>query len=191
MKRKIISILMTTLFIGALTGCSLAPDKREKEGTTINWDNFSTELSTKQHENETEQSQENVELETQEESISENVVQEQNEINTDQLSNEQTSPSQTATISGDIKSIGNGSFSILKAEVYDNVMVSSDSNEIINVVYTNNTEITICTTLDAGITVSYSSGTTANLVLDKLVEIEGAYVGDDFVATKIIVYRFE
>jgi hypothetical protein len=59
------------------------------------------------------------------------------------------------------------------------------------VVYTNNTEITICTTLDAGITVNYSSGTTANLAIDKLVEIEGAYDGDDFVATKIIVYRFE
>jgi hypothetical protein len=187
MKRKIISILMTTLFIGALTGCSLAPNKSEKEVTTINWDNFSTELSTEQFQ----EKQESVEPETQEESISENVVQEQNEINTDQLSNGQTPPSQTVTINGDIKSIGNGSFSILKAEVYDNVMVSSDSNEIINVVYTNNTEITICTTLDAGITVNYSSGTTANLALDKLVEIEGAYDGDDFVATKIIVYRFE
>jgi hypothetical protein len=103
----------------------------------------------------------------------------------------QTSQTPTATITGRIKSMGNSSsFSMSRATVSNDVMVSTDSDEVVSVVFSDSTEFLICATSDGGITSSYSSASSANLGIDKLVEVEGAYAGDAFVAKKVIIYSF-
>jgi hypothetical protein len=103
----------------------------------------------------------------------------------------QTSQTPTATITGRIKSMGNSSsFSMSRATVSNDVMVSTDSDEVVSVVFSDSTEFLICATSDGGITSSYSSASSANLSIDKLVEVEGAYDGDAFVAKKVIIYSF-
>lgn len=94
----------------------------------------------------------------------------------------------SATIVGSIKSLGNGSFSISKANVNGNVMVSTD--ETVNVVYSDSTEFEVCTSMDGGITASFSAGTSADLQTGRMVNIEGAYEGSDFVAQKIRIEIF-
>jgi hypothetical protein len=87
--------------------------------------------------------------------------------------------------------MGNSSsFSMSRATVSNDVMVSTDSDEVVSVVFSDSTEFLICATSDGGITSSYSSASSANLSIDKLVEVEGAYDGDAFVAKKVIIYSF-
>lgn len=99
---------------------------------------------------------------------------------------EQSMP--TATLSGTIKSVGNGSFTITRADVNGNVMVST--NETVNIIYTDNTEFVVCTSSDGGITANYADGTSADLCSGKIANIEGAYEGSDFVAQKVKVSIF-
>lgn len=94
----------------------------------------------------------------------------------------------STTIVGSIKSLGDGSFSISRANVNSNVMVSTD--ETVNVVYSDSTEFEVCTSTDGGITASFTAGTSADLQTGRLVDIEGAYEGSDFVAQKITIRIF-
>ncbi len=94
----------------------------------------------------------------------------------------------SATIVGSIKALGNESFSISRANVNGNVMVSTD--ETVNVVYSDSTEFEVCTSTDGGITASFSAGTPADLQAGRMVNIEGAYEGSDFVAQKIRIEIF-
>lgn len=92
------------------------------------------------------------------------------------------------TIVGSISSLGSGSFSISRANINSNVMVSTD--ETVNVVYSDSTEFEVCTSTDGGITASFAAGTSADLQAGRLVDIEGAYEGSDFVAQKITMRIF-
>lgn len=94
----------------------------------------------------------------------------------------------STTIVGSIKSLGDGSFSISRANVNSNVMVSTD--ETVNVVYSDSTEFEVCTSTDGGITAGFTAGTSADLQTGRLVDIEGAYEGSDFVAQKITIRIF-
>lgn len=99
---------------------------------------------------------------------------------------EQSMP--TVTLSGTIKSVESGSFTISRADVNGNVMVSTD--ETVNIIYTDNTEFVLCTSSDGGITANYAGGTPADLCSGKIVNIEGAYEGSDFVAQKVKISSF-
>lgn len=94
----------------------------------------------------------------------------------------------SATIVGSIKSLVDGGFSISRANVNSNVMVSTD--ETVNVVYSDSTEFEVCTSTDGGITASFAAGTSADLQKGRIVDIEGAYEGSDFVAQKITIRIF-
>lgn len=94
----------------------------------------------------------------------------------------------SATIVGSIQSLGDSSFSISRANVNSNVMVSTD--ETVNVVYSDSTEFEVCTSTDGGITASFAAGTSADLQKGRIVDIEGAYEGSDFVAKKITIRIF-
>lgn len=113
-------------------------------------------------------------------------VEEGTQDNTDSPEPEQSLP--TVTLSGTIKSVGNGSFTISRANVNGNVMVST--NETVNIIYTDNTEFVVCTSSDGGITANYADGTSADLCSGKIADIEGAYEGSDFVAQKVKVSIF-
>ena len=113
-------------------------------------------------------------------------VEEGTQDNADSLEPEQSMP--TATLSGTIKSVGNGSFTISRADVNGNVMVST--NETVNIIYTDNTEFVVCTSSDGGMTANYADGTSADLCSGKIANIEGAYEGSDFVAQKVMVSIF-
>lgn len=94
----------------------------------------------------------------------------------------------TVTLSGTIKSVGDGSFTISRAEVNGNVMVSTD--DTVNIIYTDSTEFVVCTSSDGGITANYADGTSSDLCSGKIVNIEGAYEGSDFVAQKVKISSF-
>ena len=98
----------------------------------------------------------------------------------------------TATLNGMISSVGNGEFVIRRADaISSDVMVSEgESAEKISVIYTDNTEFELCTSTDGGITANYSSVSSAELVNGRLVEIKGAYEGNNFVAQKVTIYNF-
>lgn len=99
-----------------------------------------------------------------------------------------------ATINGRITSVGKGSFTISKATVVNSdVMVSSkseDKNEIITVIFEDDTEFVQCISSDGGVTADYTEGMSALLENGKLVEIKGAYEGNEFIAQKVTVYNF-
>lgn len=99
-------------------------------------------------------------------------------------------------ISGNVESLGNGSFSMQKAQEYKDamgadIMVADLNNpEIVTVRYTEQTVFEICTSSDGGITSDYTAGTLSDLQADGLVKVEGVYEGTDFAAQKIIIYHF-
>lgn len=95
----------------------------------------------------------------------------------------------STTIVGSIKSIGDGSFTISKADIDSNVMVSTD--ETVNVVYSDSTEFEVTRSSDGGITASYAAGTSTDLKKERIVHVEGAYDGSSFVAQKITIRIFE
>lgn len=104
---------------------------------------------------------------------------------------EQSTP--MATLNGRIASVGSGKFVIRKANaISSEVMVSEgEGAEQVSVVYTDSTEFVLCSTSDGGITANYSSTSSASLSSDRMVEIQGAYQGNDFVARKVTIYNFQ
>ncbi len=106
--------------------------------------------------------------------------------NADRPEPEQSMP--TVTLYGTIKSLESGSFTISRADVNGNVMVSTD--DTVNIIYTDNTEFVVCTSADGGITVNYADGTSSDLCSGKIADIVGAYEGADFVAQKVKINFF-
>lgn len=104
---------------------------------------------------------------------------------------EQSTP--MATLNGRIASVSSGKFAIRKANaISSEVMVSEgEEAEQVSVIYTDSTEFVLCSTSDGGITANYSSTSSASLSSDRMVEIQGAYEGNDFVARKVIIYNFQ
>lgn len=100
-------------------------------------------------------------------------------------------PIPSVTLNGRIISVSTGEFVIQKATVIDDsVMVSSENDEKVSVVYTDKTKFVLCTTSDGGITANYTEVSSSNLSNDKLVEIQGAYEGNSFMAQKVTIYSF-
>lgn len=100
-------------------------------------------------------------------------------------------PIPTATLNGRIISVSTGEFVIRKATVIDDsVMVSSENDEKVSVVYTDKTKFVLCTTSDGGITANYTDVSSSSLSSDKLVEIQGVYEGNSFMAQKVTIYSF-
>lgn len=99
----------------------------------------------------------------------------------------------TATLNGHIDSIGNGEFVIRKSNVISSdVMVSSGEDaEKVSVIYKDSTEFVLCSTSDGGITTDYSTASSSNLCNDRMVEIDGFYEGNYFVAKKVTIYNFQ
>lgn len=110
----------------------------------------------------------------------------------EQIQKPETQSVPTATLNGSIVSVSSGEFIIEKANVISSdVMVKDGENvEKVSVIYTDSTEFELCTSSDGGVTADYSVASSANLGSDKLVEVEGAYEGNSFVAQKVIIYSF-
>lgn len=113
-------------------------------------------------------------------------AEEKSQDNTVSPEPEQSMP--TVTLHGTIKSVESGSFTISKADVNGNVMVSTD--DTVSIIYTDNTEFVVCTSSDGGITANYADGTSADLCSGKIADIVGAYEGSDFVAQKVTIKFF-
>lgn len=100
-------------------------------------------------------------------------------------------PIPSVTLNGRIISVSTGEFVIQKATVIDDsVMVSSENDEKVSVVYTDKTKFVLCTTSDGGITANYTDVSSSSLSSDKLVEIQGAYEGNSFMAQQVTIYSF-
>lgn len=99
----------------------------------------------------------------------------------------------TTTLNGHIDSIGNGEFVIRKSNVISNdVIVSSGEDaEKVSVICKDSTEFVLCSTSDGGITTDYSTASPSNLCNDRMVEIEGFYEENYFVAKKVTIYNFQ
>ncbi len=102
-------------------------------------------------------------------------------------------PVPTATLNGHIDSIGNGEFVIRKSNVISSgVIVSSGEDaEKVAVIYKDSTEFVLCSTSDGGITADYSPASASNLSDERMVEIQGCYEGNYFVAKKVTIYNFQ
>lgn len=121
--------------------------------------------------------------ETQEQSVEETEEQVQEVI-------EQSAP--TATLNGHIDSIGNGEFMIRKSNVIssDVIVSSGEDAEKVSVIYKDSTEFVLCSTSDGGITADYSLASSSDLCNEGMVEIQGWYEGNYFVAKKVTIYNF-
>lgn len=99
----------------------------------------------------------------------------------------------TATLNGHIDSIGNGEFVIRKSNVIssDVIVSSGEDAEKVSVIYKDSTEFVLCSTSDGGITTDYSTASLSNLCNERMVEIEGFYEGNYFVAKKVTIYNFQ
>lgn len=99
----------------------------------------------------------------------------------------------TATLNGHIDSIGNGEFVIRKSNVIssDVIVSSGEDAEKVSVIYKDSTEFVLCSTSDGGITTDYSTASSSNLCNDRMVEIDGFYEGNYFVANKVTIYNFQ
>ncbi|MST59200.1 hypothetical protein [Waltera intestinalis] len=123
----------------------------------------------------------------------EQATNQENEQSQQQDQNPATQSIPTVTMNGTIISVGNGEFVIRKANVISSdVMVSSGEDaEKVSVIYEDNTEFVVCTSSDGGITANYAAASSANLISEKLVELQGAYEGNSFMAQKVTIYNFE
>lgn len=93
-------------------------------------------------------------------------------------------------IEGSISTVDADGFSIAKAMVDGNVMVSTPDDEIIQVVYTENTEFELCHSSDGGITCQYTKGSGTDLEAGQTAKLEGQYFDGGFKAAKITLYFF-
>ena len=57
--------------------------------------------------------------------------------------------------------------------------------------YKDSTEFVLCSTSDGGITVDYNSASSSDLRSDSMVEIQGFYEENYFVAKKVTIYNFQ
>lgn len=123
----------------------------------------------------------------------EQATNQENEQSQQQDQNPATQSIPTVTMNGTIISVGNGEFVIRKANVISSdVMDSSGEDaEKVSVIYEDNTEFVVCTSSDGGITANYAAASSANLISEKLVELQGAYEGNSFMAQKVTIYNFE
>lgn len=99
----------------------------------------------------------------------------------------------TATLNGHIDSVGNGEFVIRKSNVIssDVIVSSGEDAEKVSVIYKDSTEFVLCSTSDGGITTDYSTASSSNLCNDRMVEIDGFYEGNYFLAQKVTIYNFQ
>lgn len=99
----------------------------------------------------------------------------------------------TATLNGHIDSVGTGEFVIRKSNVVnsDVIVSSGEDAETISVLYKDSTEFVLCSTSDGGITVDYNSASSSDLRSDSMVEIQGFYEENYFVAKKVTIYNFQ
>ena len=107
---------------------------------------------------------------------------------------EQIKPSiSTATLNGHIDSVGNGEFVIRKSDVVnsDVIVSSGEDAETVSVIYKDSTEFVLCSTSDGGITADYNLASSSDLCNDSMVEIQGFYEGNYFVAKKVTIYNFQ
>lgn len=103
-------------------------------------------------------------------------------------SQEQPQGEQVELLHGKITTTESGSFTIFRADVNGDVMVSTE--ESVKIVYTADTEIEVCRSSDRGITSTTSKGTAADIISGRQVRISGVYEGADFLAEKITVSIF-
>lgn len=101
---------------------------------------------------------------------------------------EQPQGEQGELLHGKITTAESGSFTIFRADVNGDVMVSTE--ESVKIVYTADTEIEVCRSSDRGITSTTSKGTAADIIGGRQVRISGVYEGADFLAEKITVSIF-
>lgn len=102
-------------------------------------------------------------------------------------------PSSLESISGNIETIEDGSFTISKylitqpengGEISVNRKEEADK---VKVTYSDSTQFIVCTSTD-GMTGEYTDGTADDLQTGKTAELEGVYEGSEFKAQKVTIY---
>lgn len=172
-----------------LSGCG----KTENENIAgiIQIETMEEEMSGKQTAGETEndenaEDEQNNKLERLEGSIES--IEEKSQEQPQKQPQEQPQGEQVELLHGKITTTESGSFTIFRADVNGDVMVSTE--ESVKIVYTADTEIEVCRSSDRGITSTTSKGTAADIISGRQVRISGVYEGADFLAEKITVSIF-
>lgn len=172
-----------------LSGCG----KTENENIAgiIQIETMEEEMSGKQTVGETEnddnvEDEQNNKLERLEGSIES--IEEKSQEQPQKQPQEQPQGEQVELLHGKITTTESGSFTIFRADVNGDVMVSTE--ESVKIVYTADTEIEVCRSSDRGITSTTSKGTAADIISGRQVRISGVYEGADFLAEKITVSIF-
>lgn len=172
-----------------LSGCG----KTENENIAgiIQIETMEEEMSGKQTVGETEnndnaEDEQNNKLERLEGSIES--IEEKSQEQSQEQPQEQPQGEQVELLHGKITTTESGSFTIFRADVNGDVMVSTE--ESVKIVYTADTEIEVCRSSDRGITSTTSKGTAADIISGRQVRISGVYEGADFLAEKITVSIF-
>lgn len=172
-----------------LSGCG----KTENENIAgiIQIETMEEEMSGKQTVGETEndenaEDEQNNKLERLEGSIES--IEEKSQEQPQKQPQKQPQGEQVELLHGKITTTESGSFTIFRADVNGDVMVSTE--ESVKIVYTADTEIEVCRSSDRGITSTTSKGTAADIISGRQVRISGVYEGADFLAEKITVSIF-
>ena len=221
MKKKQMGIMLILIMAMAVTACGKENDAAESAtvGSVMDIENIMEEIPTEDVEeepnnSETEVSAEADKVNTQSEEANAQVNQqlaetvgepseeqqadeqpmEQPVEQAEQQVQEQIEPSiPTATLNGHIDSVGNGEFVIRKSDVVnsDVIVSSGEDAETVSVIYKDSTEFVLCSTSDGGITADYNSASSSDLCNDSMVEIQGFYEENYFVAKKVTIYNFQ
>ena len=218
-KQMVIMLILIMAVAMAVTACGKENDAVESAtvGSVMDIKNIMEEIPTEDVEeepnnSETEVSAESEKVNTQSEGaikseantnarvnqqLAENVTEpseEQPITQAEQQVQEQIKPSiSTATLNGHIDSVGNGEFVIRKSDVVnsDVIVSSGEDAETVSVIYKDSTEFVLCSTSDGGITADYNLASSSDLCNDSMVEIQGFYEENYFVAKKVTIYNFQ
>jgi len=114
----------------------------------------------------------------------------------DTQTTDENTDAQSGNISGSIESVSDGSFVLSKTETWETedgaqfAVENLNDKNLVTVLYTDETVFQICTSSDGGITNNYTDASPSDLAADKSVNIDGAYEGESFRASKVIIYNF-
>lgn len=108
-------------------------------------------------------------------------------------------PMTEETISGSVKSIGDNSIVLSKAEVTPDgemTMLAEDgpNEELVTVRFSENTKFVVATVKNSGVNgdsdVESREGSFSDLTEQSLLDLTGSYEGDEFLANQVILYIF-
>lgn len=187
------AMLLLTLL---LTGCADSENEKGKISESISSVDRQETLVIQNTEVQEEEQVTQDDLQEQAFTPSEKPIQENNVPVQETEAESQTITKYTTSISGNVESVGNGSFVISqintsKASDGSDLAIKSDEEiTLITVNYTETTEFVICSSSDGGKTSSETTASSQALANGKHIMLEGAWNQNDFTAQKVTIYNF-